>query len=164
MLNLTQHPDVFCEDNEILVVIECKWRMRTIIQFPRKKLCCFLGFKIKSILSSRDSFTWRTSKKSEVSSLKILHINNIISDMSFMEIKNKNRPNTDHWGTQERIDFHSEFWPNLCSKLSKNISNRDNGSPWILCDFNLEVRLYTRLYRKSWQKQPREVFYEKRCS
>ena len=106
--------------------------MRTIIQFPRKKLCCFLGFKIKSILSSRDSFTWRTSKKSEVSSLKILHINNIISDMSFMEIKNKNRPNTDHWGTQERIDFHSEFWPNLCSKLSKNISNRDNGSPWIL--------------------------------
>ena len=29
--------------------------------------------------------------------------------MSFKEIKNKNRPNTDHWGAQERIDFHSEF-------------------------------------------------------
>ena len=49
-----------------------------------------------------------TFEKRDVSSAKILHIDIILSGISFIQIRNKRGPSTDPCGTQELIFLHPD--------------------------------------------------------
>ena len=76
---------------------------------------------LKSVLNSvTDLFMSETFEKRDVSSAKILHIDIILSGISFIQIRNKRGPSTDPCGTQELIFLHPDVWPfktTLCPRF-----------------------------------------------